>query len=149
MKWRTNAESAEPDLGPPTAAHSVVGRGFSHRALREVVSSVIRRAPRLASVGGSQGEAEVDPRSVSRNTNRLVAFSDAVFAITITLLVLEIRAPTADRNLLHALLALWPSYLAYAVTFLFHRTGMGEPPCDVRPHSCSQPGPCCSLTPCC
>jgi uncharacterized membrane protein len=49
----------------------------------------------------------------------LVAFSDAVFAITITLLVLEIRPPTDYSNLLHGLLALWPSYLAYAVTFLF------------------------------
>jgi uncharacterized membrane protein len=50
---------------------------------------------------------------------RLEAFSDAVFAITITLLVLEIRPPTDYTNLLHDLLALWPSYLAYAVTFLF------------------------------
>jgi uncharacterized membrane protein len=50
---------------------------------------------------------------------RLVAFSDGVFAITITLLVLEIRPPTDDSNLLHGLLALWPSYLAYALSFLF------------------------------
>jgi uncharacterized membrane protein len=56
---------------------------------------------------------------VHRDTSRLVAFSDGVFAITITLLVLEIRPPTDDKNLLHGLLALWPSYLAYAVTFLF------------------------------
>jgi uncharacterized membrane protein len=56
---------------------------------------------------------------VHRGTNRLVAFSDAVFAITITLLVLEIKPPVNDKNLLHGLLALWPSYLAYAVTFLF------------------------------
>jgi uncharacterized membrane protein len=56
---------------------------------------------------------------VSRDTMRLVAFSDGVFAITITLLVLEIRPPTDDENLLHGLFALWPSYLAYAVTFLF------------------------------
>jgi uncharacterized membrane protein len=48
-----------------------------------------------------------------------VAFSDGVFAITITLLVLDIRPPTDDRNLLNGLGALWPSYLAYAVTFLF------------------------------
>jgi len=48
-----------------------------------------------------------------------VAFNDAVFAISITLLVLEIRPPTDDENLLHGLLALRPSYLAYAVTFLF------------------------------
>jgi len=50
---------------------------------------------------------------------RLVAFSDGVFAITITLLVLEIRPPTDDKSLLHGLVALWPSYLAYAITFLF------------------------------
>src|SRR5438034_2954891 len=65
------------------------------------------------------GKAGADPPSLSRDTGRLVAFSDAVFAITITLLVLEIRPPTDDRNLQHGLVALWPSYLAYVVTFLF------------------------------
>jgi uncharacterized membrane protein len=54
-----------------------------------------------------------------RDTARLVAFSDGVFAITITLLVLEIRPPKGDESLLHGLLDLWPSYLAYALTFLF------------------------------
>jgi uncharacterized membrane protein len=57
--------------------------------------------------------------TVTRDTARLVAFSDGVFAITITLLVLEIGPPTETGSLLHGLLALWPSYLAYAVTFLF------------------------------
>jgi uncharacterized membrane protein len=56
---------------------------------------------------------------VSRDTGRVVAFSDGVFAISITLLVLEIKPPAGYGNLLHDLLALWPSYLAYAVTFLF------------------------------
>ena len=42
-----------------------------------------------------------------------------MFAITATLLVLDIRAPTDDRDLLQELGALWLSYLAYAVTFLF------------------------------
>jgi TMEM175 potassium channel family protein len=64
-------------------------------------------------------QAGAERLSVSRDTMRLVAFSDGVFAITITLLVLEIRPPTDDENLLHGLFALWPSYLAYAVTFLF------------------------------
>jgi uncharacterized membrane protein len=59
------------------------------------------------------------PAAVQRDTMRVVAFSDAVFAISITLLVLEIRPPTDGENLLDGLLELWPSYLAYAVTFLF------------------------------
>jgi TMEM175 potassium channel family protein len=65
------------------------------------------------------GKPGADSRSGRRDTMRLVAFSDAVFAITITLLVLEIRPPGDYKNLVHDLLALWPSYVAYAVTFLF------------------------------
>jgi TMEM175 potassium channel family protein len=53
-----------------------------------------------------------------RNPERLVFFSDAVFAIAVTLLVLEIRPPEDTRHLLHGLAALWPSYLSYAVSFL-------------------------------
>jgi uncharacterized membrane protein len=82
-------------------------------------------------------KAGADPPSVHRETSRLVAFSDAVFAITITLLVLEIRPPTDYTNLLHGLLELWPSYLAYGVTFLFIGqvwAGVGQPPRHVRPH---------------
>jgi len=53
-----------------------------------------------------------------RDPARVVFFSDAVFAIAVTLLVLEIRPPQDTRHLLHGLAALWPSYLAYAITFL-------------------------------
>lgn len=56
--------------------------------------------------------------AVHRETVRTVAFSDGVFAITVTLLVLEIRPPT-DEDLLQGLVDLWPSYLTYAVTFMF------------------------------
>lgn len=50
---------------------------------------------------------------------RLEAFSDAVFAIAITLLVLELAVPAgADRHLLDSLLHEWPSYLAYITSFL-------------------------------
>ena len=83
------------------------------------VSSVISWVRWLAMARAPGGKAGADSPSVYRDTGRLVAFSDAVFAITITLLVLEIRPPTDFSNLLHGLLALWPSYLAYGVTFLF------------------------------
>lgn len=53
-----------------------------------------------------------------RDPGRVVAFSDAVIAIAITLLVLEIRPPSDTRHLAHGLALLWPSYLAYVVTFM-------------------------------
>jgi uncharacterized membrane protein len=69
--------------------------------------------------GGRLYARGLDSPSVRRDTMRLVAFSDGVFAISITVLILEIRPPADDTKLLHGLLALWPSYLAYALTFLF------------------------------
>jgi uncharacterized membrane protein len=52
--------------------------------------------------------------------NRLEAFSDGVLAIAITLLVIEIQPPELHpgETLAHALLAQWPSYVAYLVSFL-------------------------------
>jgi len=53
------------------------------------------------------------------STGRLEAFSDGVFAIAITLLVLEIRLPEDwEKDLGGTLIGLWPSYFAYVVTFL-------------------------------
>ena len=46
------------------------------------------------------------------------AFSDGVFAIAITILVLEIAIPAgSEGNLLQAVIDQWPSYLAYFVSF--------------------------------
>jgi len=51
-------------------------------------------------------------------TSRLEAFSDGVFAIAITLLVLDlVIGPGARGHLLRAMADLWPSYLAYATSF--------------------------------
>jgi hypothetical protein len=50
---------------------------------------------------------------------RLEAFSDGVFAIAITLLVLELGvSATAGNDLLGAIVDEWPSYLAYVTSFL-------------------------------
>lgn len=50
--------------------------------------------------------------------NRLEAFSDGVFAIATTLLILEIKVPhAAEGQLGSALVQLWPSYAAYALGF--------------------------------
>src|SRR6202012_4930272 len=48
---------------------------------------------------------------------RLSAFSDGVFAVLITVLVLELRPP--EQPSFEALLSLWPTWLSYAVSYLF------------------------------
>lgn len=59
---------------------------------------------------------------VEKDTARVEAFSDGVFAIAITLLVLEIRVPeigaaATGRELFTALLHLWPSLVAFLFSF--------------------------------
>jgi uncharacterized membrane protein len=98
-------------------------------------------APDDPAGSGSGFGAERDPE-------RLVLFSDAVFAIAITLLVLEIRPPQDTRHLLHGLVALWPSYLSYAITFLL--IGQVWPTITSCSTTSAAPtGRCCSSTPCC
>ena len=48
---------------------------------------------------------------------RLSAFSDGVFAVLITVLVLDLRPP--EHPTFKALLLLWPTWLSYAVSYLF------------------------------
>lgn len=51
-------------------------------------------------------------------TDRMQFFSDAVFAIALTLLVLDIRLPEGDGDLLTELLDLWPQYFGFALSFV-------------------------------
>jgi uncharacterized membrane protein len=55
-----------------------------------------------------------------KETSRIEAFSDGVFAIAITLLILQIQLPQMDQHhsLLAGLGAQWPSYLAFAISFM-------------------------------
>ena len=48
---------------------------------------------------------------------RLGAFSDGVFAVIITIMVLDLKPPNAHSFL--ALFPLWPKALSYAVSYLF------------------------------
>jgi uncharacterized membrane protein len=49
--------------------------------------------------------------------DRLAAFSDAVFAVIVTIMVLELKAP--DQPAFSALGPLWPTVISYVVSYLF------------------------------
>ncbi|HEX4226591.1 MAG TPA: TMEM175 family protein [Pseudonocardiaceae bacterium] len=68
--------------------------------------------------------AEDDPAGTTRfrrsDTSRAEAFSDGVFAIAVTILVLEIHDPVhASGGLTHGLLKQWPAYLGYVASFSY------------------------------
>ena len=53
-------------------------------------------------------------------TSRIEAFSDGVFAIAITLLILDVHVPSVGQgNLGAALTRQWPTYIAYLISFAF------------------------------
>ncbi len=65
-----------------------------------------------------EGDAPGQKPSPIEDTVRLETFSDGVFAIAITLLVLEIELPELEGSLHHQLVELWPSYVAYVLSFV-------------------------------
>jgi uncharacterized membrane protein len=56
-------------------------------------------------------------RRFSLQTSRMEAFSDGIFAIASTLLVLDLAIPAVSSDVGHSLLKQWPTYLAYLVSF--------------------------------
>jgi uncharacterized membrane protein len=63
--------------------------------------------------------SQPQPGGTERGTERIEAFSDGVFAIAITLLILEIKVPHIEGSDLRGILVhLWPSYFAYVLSFV-------------------------------
>jgi uncharacterized membrane protein len=60
--------------------------------------------------------SERQTTAVDVSTARLEAFSDGVIAIIITIMVLDLKAPSQATAA--ALLAEWPTFLSYALSFL-------------------------------
>jgi len=67
-----------------------------------------------------QNSAQADAGGDQQNLHRLVFFTDAVFAIVLTLLVLELRPPEAHtaEELAAGLRALLPHFLCFMGTFI-------------------------------
>ena len=56
-------------------------------------------------------------REEKESAHRLAAYSDAVFAVIVTIMVLELKAP--EQATFSALWPLWPTAISYAVSYLF------------------------------
>jgi uncharacterized membrane protein len=56
-------------------------------------------------------------RAEKETADRLAAYSDAVFAVIVTIMVLELKAP--DAPAFSALRPLWPTAISYALSYLF------------------------------
>lgn len=85
-----------------------------------------RKGKPSSAVADAAAQASPEQRAETRRehseTQRIEAFSDGVFAIAITLLIIEIKVPpegtlASSGGLPAALLHLWPSYLGFAMSF--------------------------------
>src|SRR4051812_37939685 len=56
-------------------------------------------------------------REAQDTAHRLAAYSDAVFAVIVTIMVLELKAP--EEASFAGLWPLWPTVISYAVSYLF------------------------------
>jgi uncharacterized membrane protein len=57
--------------------------------------------------------------AMANETGRIEAFSDGIFSIAATLLVLELKPPPPNAPFWHGLLAQWPGFAAFLLSFFF------------------------------
>jgi uncharacterized membrane protein len=68
---------------------------------------------------GAPPQTEARPEVLGLGKNRVEALTDGVFAIAMTLMIFNIRVPSGPpAQMPHRLLALWPSFMSYAVSFI-------------------------------
>jgi uncharacterized membrane protein len=67
--------------------------------------------------GAADADSTGSAPGLLAESNRVEAFSDGVFAIVITLLILDLKAPASRGAVLHDLLVQWPAYVAYLASF--------------------------------
>lgn len=92
----------------PAAVGERSSRGASRQQLRVHQTQASRRVKRE--------NADVKHRRLS-TPERISGYTDAVFAVVITITVLELHPPTSSR--LGALFSLWPTAVSYVVSYVF------------------------------
>src|SRR5260221_10103395 len=86
--------------------------------------AIPNETPRVGTTMSTEGVVQDrNLRAPEKETLRLEAFSDGVFAIAITLLALELKVPSlgaaaTPKLLWAALAAQWPSYFSFFTSFI-------------------------------
>src|SRR4051794_16320833 len=89
------------------------------RVLDVVMNSLAGNARTPEATSPAQIDDGAAPAARTLPLGRMEAFSDGVFAIAITLLVIELHVPTGHEGLAAALAEQWPRCLGYPVSFAF------------------------------
>jgi uncharacterized membrane protein len=84
-------------------------------AMRE--RKIHKDAKLRSSSSGKDIDRPSNPGSDLLETDRLVAFIDGVFAVALTILVLDLKLPTANGDLARALWGMLPQFLVYLIVF--------------------------------
>src|SRR5215468_7897191 len=93
----------------PSPADRDLGRGSSSVSMApEGVS------PRAASRGGSPANYRPEDGDTA---HRLAGYSDSLFAVIVTIMVLQLKAP--EEPAFSALWPLWRTVISYAVSYMF------------------------------
>ena len=108
------ARGAAGPLGQPAAAASAPSPARASAGSARGTSTVIRT---LRPVNESDNGPPDRRRLFSLRTARMEAFSDGIFAIASTLLVLDLAIPAVSSDVAKSLAEQWPTYLAYLVSF--------------------------------
>lgn len=73
--------------------------------------------PGMGLKSGMEAQSGMGMMNGESGPERILAFSDGVFAILITIMILELKKPEAPT--FAALFKLWPTWLSYSVSYLF------------------------------
>jgi uncharacterized membrane protein len=110
MTQRSPGRRGKPQPGQAPRQSAVAegrGRGAARQRRRVLDAQAARRAGR---------EQEAKHRRLS-SPERISGYTDAVFAVVITITVLELHPPASAR--IGALLSLWPTAVSYVVSYVF------------------------------
>lgn len=102
---------AAPGAGRPRHDRACRGRVQALPPGRHIAGGIELTRDARRPAGRRDPETHMGP-------GRLHALIDGIFAIAMTLLVLDLPRPASSRNLTHELVHQWPAYVAYTVSFV-------------------------------